>query len=52
VSPQTDVELDVLFMNGVHYMAHHTNLAIQTLSNLSLVGKIENLFIYAQLLCP
>ncbi len=33
---------------GVHYMAHHMNLAIQTLSGLSLVGKIETLlsFVY------
>jgi hypothetical protein len=34
----------VPFMSGVHYMAHCTNLAIQTLSNLSLVGKIKNFF--------
>ncbi len=30
----------VPFMSGVH-MAHCTNLVVQTLSNLSLVGKIE-----------
>jgi hypothetical protein len=33
----------VPFMSGVHCMAHCTNLVVQTLSNLSLVGKIENL---------
>jgi hypothetical protein len=34
----------VLIMNGVHYMAHYTKLDAQTLSNLSLVGKIKSLF--------
>jgi hypothetical protein len=33
----------VPFMSGVHCMAHHTNLVVQTLSSLSLVGKIESL---------
>ncbi len=28
---------------GIHYMAHHTNLATQTLSNLPLVIYFENL---------
>ncbi len=31
------------FMNGVHCMAHRTNLFIQTLNSLSLVSKIESL---------
>jgi len=34
----------VPFMSGVHCMAQCTNLVVQTLSNLSLVGKFENLF--------
>jgi len=34
----------VPFVNGVHYMAHHTNLVIQTLSGLNLVDKIKNIF--------
>ncbi len=29
-------------MIGVHYMNHHTNLVIYTLSKLNIVGKIEN----------
>jgi hypothetical protein len=33
----------VSFVSGVHYMAHHTNLVVQILSSLSLVGKIKNL---------
>lgn len=49
---KVDVELDALFVKGVHYMAHCTNMVIQTLSNLSLVGKFESLFIYAKLFCP
>jgi hypothetical protein len=34
----------VLYVFGVHCMAHHINLAIQTLSGLSLVSKIKSLF--------
>jgi len=34
------------FVNGVHYMPHCTNLAIQTLSVLSSVSKIENLLAF------
>ncbi len=30
-------------MNGVHYMAHHTNLVIQIFNCLSLVDKIKNI---------
>jgi len=33
----------VPFVSGVHCMAHHTNLVVQTLSNLNLVGKIKSL---------
>jgi hypothetical protein len=36
----------VLYVFSVHCMAHHINLAIQTLSGLSLVTKIESLFYY------
>jgi hypothetical protein len=32
------------FVSGVHCMAHCTNLAVQTLNNFSLVGKIEIFF--------
>jgi hypothetical protein len=31
-------------MVGVHYMAHGTNLAMQTLSKLLLVSRLEGLF--------
>jgi hypothetical protein len=31
------------YINGVHNMTHHTNLVIQTLSNLSLVTKIGSM---------
>jgi hypothetical protein len=33
----------VPFIMGVHFMAHGTNLAKQTLSNLSLVSHIEGI---------
>ncbi len=33
------------FMSGVHCMAHHTNMVVQTLSNLNFVGKIKSLLI-------
>ena len=32
------------FMFGIHCMAHRTNLAIEPLSNLPIVGKIESLY--------
>ncbi len=35
---------DVLFVTGVHYMTHHTNLGVQTLSGLNLVKMIESMF--------
>jgi hypothetical protein len=31
----------VPFMSGVHYITHYINLVVQTLSSLSLVGKIK-----------
>ncbi len=34
----------VPFMSGGHYMAHCTNLVVQTFNSLSLVSKIEFLF--------
>ncbi len=33
----------VPYVNGVHCMAHHTNLVVWTLGGLSLVTKIESL---------
>ncbi len=33
------------FVSGVHFMAHCTNLAIQTFSGLTLVAKIETLLV-------
>jgi hypothetical protein len=33
----------VPFVSGVHRMAHRTNLVVQILSSLSLVGKIKSL---------
>jgi hypothetical protein len=33
----------VPYVNGVHCMAHHTNLVVQTLGGLSLVTKTESL---------
>ena len=33
-----------LFLLGVHCMAHRTNLAVEPLSNLPIVSKIENLY--------
>jgi hypothetical protein len=36
-------EQDVPFLLGVHYMAHHTNLAVKPLSNLPVVLKLESL---------
>jgi hypothetical protein len=35
----------VPFVSGVHFMAHCTNLAIQTFSGLTLVAKIETLLV-------
>jgi hypothetical protein len=41
---------NVPFMIGVHYMTHRTNLVIQTLSQMGIVRKIEdvlqNLYAY------
>jgi hypothetical protein len=34
------------FVTGVHCMAHHINLVVQTLRGLSLVKKIESLISY------
>jgi hypothetical protein len=34
------------FFVGIHYMAHQCNLAMQTLSSLSLVAKIKALFFF------
>ncbi len=34
------------FVNGVHCMAHCTNLVVQTLNALSLVSKIESLLVF------
>ncbi len=31
-------------MNGVHYMAHYTNLDVQNFNGFDLMGKIETLF--------
>jgi hypothetical protein len=43
----------VLFVSGIHYMVHYTNLVVKTLSKLSLVSKITfllasmyNYFVY------
>ncbi len=33
------------FVNGVHFMAHHTNLVVQTFNGLTLVAKIETLLV-------
>jgi len=33
----------VLHMQGIHYMAHWTNLAMQTLFKLNMVNRLENL---------
>jgi hypothetical protein len=33
----------VLHMQGIHYMAHRTNLAMQTLFKLNMVNRLENL---------
>jgi len=33
------------FVNGVHYMTHHTNLVVQTFSGLTLVANIKTLLI-------
>ncbi len=30
------------YLNGVHYMAHYTNIIVATLSSLRLVSKVEN----------
>jgi hypothetical protein len=35
---------NVLCVNDVHYMVHHTNLIVQTLSDLNLVTNIKSLF--------
>jgi hypothetical protein len=32
------------FVSSVHYMAHHTNLVVQSLNKLSLVSKIKFMF--------
>jgi hypothetical protein len=41
---------NVLCVNDLHYMVHHTNLVAQTLNDLSFVTNIKSLFfIYVQL---
>jgi hypothetical protein len=35
---------NVLCVNDLHYMVHHTNLVVQTLSELSSVTNIKSLF--------
>jgi hypothetical protein len=40
---ESEMEFQTPHMEGIHYMAHHTNLIMQALSHLSMVKKFETL---------